>query len=181
MSMKLSTLSIILGLGTAALNLAGVVKPAESAAALRKFPRCLPLGYLLTLLGTAWFTWNVKSESLADFEMIKPYLYVLFVGVGVGTCIFVKDFLAARGLALVALLLAKLMLDTERWADSEWRLVIAVWAYLMIVAGIWITVSPWRLRDLLNWSTANETRMRISCGLRLAFGLFVAALGFTVF
>jgi hypothetical protein len=165
----------------AAINVHGVVKPAEFAAAVRKFPRSLPVGYVLTLLGTAWFTFNVHGESLADFEGIKPYLYIMFIGVGVGTCVFVKDFLAARGLALVMLLLAKFMLDTQRWVGSEWRLVIAVWAYAMIVAGIWFTISPWRLRDLLNWATANQTRTRLGSGVRLAFGLFVAALGMLVF
>jgi hypothetical protein len=179
--MNLSNLSIGLGLGMAALNVGGLVKPGPFAAAVRKFPRSLPLGYVLMLLGTAWFTWNVRSESLADFEGIKPYLYILFISVGVGTCVFVQDFLAARGLAVVLLLLAKLMLDTERWAESNWREVIAVWAYLMIVAGIWFTVSPWRLRDFLNWNTANKTRMRAGCALRTAFGLFVAVLGFKVF
>jgi len=158
-----------------------LLKPVEFAAAARKFPRSVPLGYVLMLLGTAWFIWNVKDESLADFENMKPYLYGLFVAVGVGTCVFVQDFLAARGAAVVMLLLAKLMLDTQRWADSEWRLVIAVWGYGLVVAGMWFTAWPWRLRDLLNWATANEKRTRIGSGVRVAFGLFVAALGFTVF
>lgn len=179
--MKLSTLSICLGLGMAALNLFGLLKPAEFAAAARKLPRSLPLGYVFMLLGTGWFIWNVQGESLADFEAMKPYLYVLFAGVGVGTCVYVKDFLAARGLAVVMLLLAKLMLDTQRWADSEWRLVIAVWAYALVLAGIWFTAWPWRMRDLLNWFTASEQRTRIGSGLRMAFGLFVAVLGMVVF
>ena len=179
--MKLSTLSICLGLGMAALNLFGLLQPAKFAAAARKLPRSLPLGYVFMLLGTAWFIWNVKGESLADFEGIKNYLYVLFVAVAVGTCLYVTDFLGARGLAVVMLLLAKTMLDAQRWADSEWRLVIAVWAYGLVVAGIWFTAWPWRLRDLLNWATASEKRMRLGCGLRVAFGLFVAALGFAVF
>jgi hypothetical protein len=179
--MKLSTLSVCLGLGMAALNLPGLLKPAGFAATARKLPRSLPLGWVFMLLGTAWFIWNVKGESLADFEGLKPFLYVLFAGVGVGTCIYVTDFLAARGLAVLMLLLAKLMLDAQRWADSEWRLVIAVWAYGLVVAGMWFTAWPWRLRDLLNWSTANEKRIRIHCGLRMAFALFIAVLGFTVF
>jgi len=179
--MKLSFLSICLGLGMAALNLFGLLQPAKFAAVARKLPRSLPLGYAFMLLGTAWFIWNVQSESLADFEGIKPYLDALFVAVGVGTCVYVTDFLGARGLAVVMLLLAKTMLDAQRWEDSEWRLVIAVWAYGLVVAGIWFTAWPWRLRDFLNWATASEKRTRIHSGLRVAFGLFVAALGFTVF
>ena len=39
----------------------------------------------------------------------------------------------------------------------------------------------WRLRDLVAWATATEQRVKVGCGLRLAFGLFVAALGLTAF
>jgi hypothetical protein len=39
-------------------------------------------------------------------------------------------------------------------------------------------MSPWRLRDLLEWATATEKRVKIGCAVRLAFGLFVAILGF---
>ena len=181
MAVKLSTLSICLGLAFAALNLVGLVSPARLGAAARKFPRDLNIGYVLTLAGTAWFVWNVSRESLSDFESLKPFLFTLFVGVGLGTCFFVQDFLAVRGLAILFLLLGKLMVDTERWATSEWRLVIAVWAYGMVLAGMWFTVSPWRLRDLVNWATANDRRIRLTSAVRFAFGLFVAVLGFTVF
>src|SRR5437867_622339 len=87
--------------------------------------------------------------------------------------------LLGRGLAVVLLLLARLMVDTgrPRLPDTRWVLVIQTWAYVLVVAGIWFTVSPWRLRDLLEWATANEKRVKVGCGIRLAFGLFVAALG----
>jgi len=60
-------------------------------------------------------------------------------------------------------------------------LVIQTWAYLLVVAGIWLTVSPWRLRDFLQWATATEKRIKIGCGVRLALGMFIAALGFSAF
>jgi hypothetical protein len=181
MAINLSTLSICLGALLACVNMFGLVQPARFAAAVRKFPHSIPIGYALTLAGTAWFMWNVSHESLADFESLKPFLFTLFIGVGLGTCFFVQDFLAVRGLAVLLLLLAKLMVDTERWVDSPWRLVIAVWAYGLVIAGMWFTVSPWRLRDLLYWQTANETRLRLGSAVRCAFGVFVVVLGFTVF
>jgi hypothetical protein len=181
MAVKLSTLSIFLGSLVALVNLYGVLKPSEFGAAARKFPRSIPMGWVLTLAGTAWFMWNVSHESLADFEKLKPILFTLFIGVGLGTCFFVQDFLAVRGFSVILLLLAKLMVDAERWENSEWRLVIAVWAYALVVAGMWFTVSPWRMRDLLYWATENEKRIRIGSAMRAAFGVFVAALGLTVF
>jgi hypothetical protein len=52
---------------------------------------------------------------------------------------------------------------------------------VLVIAGMWFTISPWRLRDLLNWATANENRVRVGSTIRLAFGLFVALLGLTKF
>jgi hypothetical protein len=179
--MKLSVLSIVLGLGLAVPQIYGLTNPKGFAAVAKKFPRNVPVGIALMLLATAWFVWNVNQESDADFAAMKPYLMVGFVGVGIGTCIFVQDFLAARGLAVVFLLLAKLMVDTARWADTDWRVVISGWAYVLVAGGIWFTISPWRVRDVLDWATASEKRVKLGCALRLAFGLFVAALGLTVF
>ena len=120
---------------------------------------------------------------IADFAAIKPHMMVVFGAIGLGTCIFVQDFLAVRGLAIVLLLLAKLMVDTGRphLGESPWVLLIQAWAYVFVVAGIWFTVSPWRLRDLLDWATANEQRVKVGSGLRLAFALLVVVLGLTAF
>ena len=183
MTLKLSTLSILLGLGMGLPQIYGIVKPAAFAAAVRKFPRSLPWGIALMLLGASWFLWNLNEESIADFATYKNVLLAGFAGVGLGACVFVQDFLAVRGLAVVLLLLAKLMVDTGRPAleQTQWVLVIQTWAYVLVVAGIWLTVSPWRLRDMLAWGTANEQRIKVGCGLRLAFGLLVAGLGLTVF
>ena len=55
----------------------------------------------LVLTGTAWFLYNLSLESISDFASYKNILFAGFAGVGIGTCIFVQDFLAVRGLAVV--------------------------------------------------------------------------------
>jgi hypothetical protein len=183
MTLKLSTLAIALGLGLGLPQIYGIVNPQKFAASVRKFPRHVPLGVALMLLGTAWFLWNLNQESISDFSAFKPYMMIGFAAVGMGACVFIQDFLAVRGLAVVFLLLAKLMVDTGRpmLPVTPWVLVIQTWAYVLVVAGIWFTVSPWRLRDFLNWATANEKRIRVGSAVRLAFGLFVAVLGLVKF
>jgi len=181
LQINLSTLAVILGIVLISLNVYGVLKPAAFAAAARKFPRYTPVGYVLMLVSTVWFVANVSHESVADFASFKPFLYLLFIAVGLGACLFVRDFLPIRGLAVFLLLLAQLMVDTARWVNTPWRLVITIWAYVWVLAGMWFTVSPWRLRDLINWATANEHRTRLLSGVRAAFGLFVVCLGLTVF
>jgi len=52
--MKLSLLSILLGAGMSVPQIYGLTRPAQFAATARKFPRNLPVGVVLMLLGTAW-------------------------------------------------------------------------------------------------------------------------------
>ncbi len=179
--MKLSTLSILLGLGFCAPQILGLLKPRAFTLAVRAFARSTPAGLFLMVLGTAWFVWNVNTEAASDFAAYKDKMMLFFAAIGLATCIFVRDFLAVRGLAVVFLLLAKLMVDTARWADTEWRLVIVGWAYVLVVAGMWFTISPWRCRNLLEWATATEQRIKFGCAARLAFGLLVVVLGLTAF
>lgn len=179
--MKLSTLAIALGVLSSLPQIFGLLKPDAFAVAARRFPRSEPWGYFLMGLGTLWFLGNLNAETISDFASYKTPMLVAFGAIGVGVCIFVKDFLAVRGLAIVLLLLAKLMLDTARWHDSQWRLVISIWAYLMILAGMWFTISPWRFRDLIYWATASEQRIRTGSAVRLAFALFIIFLGLTQF
>ncbi len=177
--LSLSTLAIALGLGFALPQVYGLAKPAAYAAALRRFPRSMPWGFALMLLGTAWFLYNLSEESISDFASYKNVLVCVFAAVGIGACAFVQDFLAVRGLAVVLLLLAKLMVDTgrPRLGETHWTLVIQTWAYVLALAGMWLTISPWRLRDFVEWGTANESRIKIGCLVRLVFGLCIAALG----
>src|SRR5215467_10621674 len=173
MTLKLSTLAVLLGLGLGLPQIYGLLNPAAFGLAVRKFPRSLAWGYALTLLGTAWFLWNLGQESIADFASYKNLLFAAFAAIGIGTCVFVQDFLAVRGLAIVFLLLAKLMVDSGRPA-----LPYTSWA--LVIVGMWLTISPWRLRDFLNWATATEQRIKVGCGIRLAFGLAVALLGVAI-
>jgi hypothetical protein len=181
--MRLSLLSVLLGLGMGLPQVYGLAKPAQLAAAARKFPRNLTLGVVLMLLGTAWFVWLVNGEPIADFSAFKPYMIAGFIAVGVLSCFFVQDFLAVRGLAVLLLLLGKLMVDTGRphLGESPFVLVIQTWAYVLVVLGIWFTITPWKLRDIVNWATATEARTRLLSGVRLAFAMFVLVLGLTVF
>jgi hypothetical protein len=179
--MTLSNLAIVLGLVFGLPHIYGIVQPGAFGEAARRFPRNTPIGYGLMLAATGWFLYYLSLEQVSDFMTFKPALYTLFGAVGVGSCLFVKDFLPIRGLAVLMLLVAKSMVDTARWVDTEWRLVIVIWAYVWVFAGMWFTISPWRLRDMIDWATATPGRTRIVSAVRLGFGLFVVLLGLTAF
>jgi hypothetical protein len=177
--MKASLLVTLLGLGYALPQIFGLLQPARFGEWLRQFPRSDFWGYVLMPLGTIWFLWNLKQDQIADFAAFKPALFIGFAVVGFGSCVFVRDFLAVRGLAVVVLLVAHLTLNAIRWVDTDWRLVVTTWAYVWVVLAIWFTISPWRLRDFIGWLTASEARIRATCAARLVFGLIVALIGLT--
>jgi hypothetical protein len=135
------------------------------------------------LLATAWFLYNLSQESIADFAAYKGIMYLLFAAVGIGSCIFVRDFLAVRGLALILLLVAKLMVDTGRPAlpHTAWVEIIQVTAYVLVFAGMWLTISPWRLRDWVDWLATKEQRVKAVCGIALVYGAALVTLAFAKF
>jgi hypothetical protein len=183
MKMSLSLLSILLGAGLSVAQIYGLANPKGFAAFFRKFPRNYPLGVALMLAATGWFVWNVSVEPIADFAPFKPHMMIGFAAVGVGACVFVRDFLAVRGLAIIFLLLAKLMVDTGRphLGESPFVLVNQLLAYFFVAGGIVFTIAPWKLRDWLEFFTANEKIVRLGCAARLVFDLFLIVLGLTAF
>ena len=179
LGLKLWMLSVGLGAGFVALNLPGVLNPGRFAESARRFPRNTPVGYPLMLLATIWFRYYVKQENVADFANLKTALYAVFTVVGIGACCFLKDFLPVRGAAVLLLLGAKLVVDTARPVDSDWRLLLTSWAYVWVVLGMWLTVSPWRLRDAIRWATADLGRLRVLSAIHVAFGFLVILIGVT--
>jgi hypothetical protein len=178
--MTLSTLAILLGLGFALPSLYALLSPAGFTDHARKFPRCEWSGYALMAIGTSWFLYNFNRETLQEFLAYKNLLLLGFATLAIAACIFVRDFLAVRGLSICLLLLGWFTLNATRWAESPWRLVLVTWAYLWIVCSMWWTVSPWRLRDYIQWLTASPARLRLISALKAAFGLVVMLLGLTV-
>lgn len=175
-----SLLITLIGLGYALPHVWGTINPRAFSSKARQFPRSYSAGIILMLAATAWFLLRVKNTDISDFAPYKNLMYAGFAGVGIGCCFFVRDFLAVRGFAVLLLLLAAVTVERVKWAESSWRLIVVSWAYVWVVAGMWFTISPWRMRDWIEWWTATEGRTRMGSAARAAFGIGVAALGLTV-
>ena len=179
--MDLATLTILIGIVIALPQVYGLIKPGELSIFARGLARNRIAGYVLIFIGAVWFLRVLEHETLADFEVYKSKMQIFFVLLGVGACVYLKDFLAVRGLAVVMLLLAKTVIETARYAETDWRLVLIVMSYIWIIFGMIFTVSPWRFRDMVNWTFSSEERIRRLCILRLALALLLVGLGLTVF
>lgn len=176
-----STVTIAIGLFYGLLNAYALVNPEGYKKFAVSVPRSLPIGYVLMLVSTAWFLYNVNAEQIADFANYKRIMLGGFGILGVGSCFYLKDYLAARGFAVFLLLLAKLVCDMGRWVESPLRLIVITWAYVWVIAGMWWTISPFRMRDWIEWNVNDAGRLRLLSGLRAVFGFILVGLGATVF
>lgn len=178
--MTLAQLCLLLGAGMVVSHGLALLKPDWVGSWLQRFPRNEALGVLLMLVGTAWFEWNLWHETLSDIAPWKNLMLVGFAVVGVGCCIFVRDYLAVRGLSVVMLMAAWWMCEHARWHDSPWRNAITGWAYVWVILAMWWSMSPWRLRDAIQWLTQAPGRFRLAAVSGIVWGVFVAFLGLAV-
>ena len=179
--MDLGTLTVLLGIATMLPPIYGLVNPEKFSSFARGLSRNTMAGYVFIVIGTVWFLFILENETLADFEVYRSKMRFFFVLLGIGACVYLKDFLAVRGLAVVLLLLAKTVIEAARYEETSWRLLLIVFAYIWIICGMVFTVSPWRFRDIVEWKFANVDRVKMLCYIRLVIGLLLVGLGLTVF
>jgi hypothetical protein len=58
-------------------------------------------------------------------------------------------------------------------------LFVTVFAYLLIVAGLFWVTMPYLLRDQINWSAGNNARWHTVHGIAAIYGLTILACAFT--
>lgn len=179
--MELASIALILGAVSVGVGVVGVLRTERLGQFARSFARSLKVGYVLMGVSTLWFVYNLSQENIADFAAYKDYLLMGFAALGLMTCLYVKDYLGARGLAVFLLLVANEMVNAARWEDTPWRVIITTWAYILAIAGMWFTIAPWRVRDLLDWSTRSPGRIKQLSMARIGFGAFIIALGLFVY
>lgn len=174
---NLSILSLVLGVLLVGSSVFVLAKPEKTVAILKAFPRSLAAGYIFLIISTIWFLWNFHLENVADFAALKRHLYVVFIVIAVGVGLYVKDFLAVRAYSVFLFLVAKLIYDVARYADSSWALLFPSVATVLVFFGMWFTISPWRMRDMLLWLMKYPVRLKVFASGRAVLGVVFLILG----
>lgn len=126
-----------------------------------------------------WFLWNVAHLGEADFGEYKFWLILIFGAAIVGSFFYLKDFLVIRGVSILELLLAKLVLDVAYLQPPLGRLFLVGFVYLVIIQALYFAALPYKMRDFLNWIFASKSRIKqFSFGF-IAYGLILACAAFT--
>lgn len=155
--------------------------PARTRSWLVAFPRNKWAGRVLALAGMVWTEYLFLTIPLGQFEKARPGLCVMVPIALVLIIRFMEDLLAARALGGILLLVPAPLLSIARWHESPWRLVIVVLAYIMVVKGVVLVLSPHLFRKAVDFGLRSDAACRAWGALGLAAACFVAALGFMVF
>jgi hypothetical protein len=175
---SLQTAGIISGAFLILVSLPGLVKP-DLISIAQKFPRSHVAGIILLSIVLVWTFWLVATIEMGEFSAFRrPLLIALPIGYLL-TLRFVEEFLAVRALGILCLLAAEPLLDAAFLRYETSRLLVTVFAYLLIIAGLFWVGVPYILRDQINWSTRSMFRWRFLHLLALVYGGVILAFAFT--
>jgi len=156
-------------------------KPAASQAFLKSFPRNAGLGQIILALGLGWFWLLIAPENwgtlgalaldLDEFSGAKPLLRILVPVALVLVVVSVRDFLSVRALGLLGLMAASPLLESAFQKDPVSRLLIPIYAYLMLTACMFFVGMPYLFRDAVSWACANTGRWKALSLAGLAYGI----------
>ncbi len=146
--------------------------------AVTDFPRSRPAAVVFFGAATLWYLQVLSQLGPADFGDYRQILIVVFAAVGLGAFFVAKDFLAVRGLAVLALLAARPALDASMvyTPPPDSRVVLNLFVYIVIVLAIIMGASPYHARDLLGWLFARRARARALGALCAVYGVVLVVL-----
>ncbi len=175
----LSTLSIIVGIICIAIGASAFPRKAEQywvGMCRSKIP-----AYVLTAVVLFWATIWLYVMPLGFVVALRPILPILFVAATVLTCIFCGELLMCRAIGGLLVLVPTPLLSAAAWHPSSWRYVMIVFAYILVVEGMFVVGMPWTLRNQISWMFRKKGRAKIIAACFIAVGLIFSALSLSVY
>lgn len=182
---SLFTAGLVLGLLLIACHVFMLMQPDASKTFLKRFPRNELIGQILIGLGMAWFWLLVAPDGLGmfsalqmdfgEFNAIKPMLRILIPFIAVAVCVSIRDFLAVRALGLLGLMAAAPLLEAAFLEDPVTRLLIPIYAYLLLSASLFWVGMPFLFRDAVTWVSMKDSRWKLLTYAGLGYGILVLA------
>ena len=177
--LSLQTAGIIAGLLLLLVSLPGLLMPNSARDWLVRLPRAMPLGIILITVGFLWSFWLLATMEMGEFSSFRR---PLLIAVPIGYLLvmrFVNEFLAVRALGILALLAGEPLLDAAFLRHEQSRLLVTVFAYLLIIAGLFWVTMPYLLRNQINWMTSTATRWRSISLIGVLYGAAILAFSLT--
>jgi hypothetical protein len=176
---SLQLAGLVTGLILCLLGAVGFAMDGSARNFMAAFPRSRMAGIVILAIDLVWSFWLVSTMEMGEFTAFRrPFLVILPVGFFL-TLRFVDEFLAVRALGILALLVAEPMLDAAFFRYEPSRLVLTVFAYVLVVLGLTWVMVPYKLRDQINWFCKTTARWRGVNVFGFVYGVALIALALT--
>lgn len=147
---------------------------------LNKLPRHRGAGIYALAVGMFWFWLLIAPENLGivssltmdigEFNAVKPWLRIIVPVAFLGMVLCVKEFLFVRALGVVALMASGPLLEAAFNRDPATRLLVPIFSYALLTAGLFWVGMPYTFRDLAKWATASNKRWKVLAFSGLGYG-----------
>ncbi len=174
---------LTLGLTVVLLPLHGglLLKPGLLREGLGRFPRARWNGRILAALAVAWAAWLLRDMPMGRFDGLKAGLLpAALVLIGL-VWHYMDELLAPRALGALLLLYPAPLLEAARLHDSRWSAVMSAVAYVMIVKGILLLLSPYLFRKAIERFLQTDRCCRVAGAAGLGFDTVLAALALLLY
>ena len=200
---RVAVLTLVLASFMLVLDIFMLSRPSWFRELLRRFPRSKGAACVLTAIDLIWVVTVMHHADFGSFNWIKDLLIRWIPGLGameLGVFTFVKDpvvwagvaaffiivkymdeLLAVRALGGLLLLIANPFLNAARWQDTPWRWVIAVTAYLIVIKGLFLVMTPYKLRQWGERFLFDDAHCRRFGTAGAVFAVFLMVLGLFAF
>ncbi|MGI8819706.1 MAG: hypothetical protein ACR2ID_02365 [Chthoniobacterales bacterium] len=177
--LSLRTAGLLAGVFLLLIALPSVFAPNVLRNAAAKFPRSRQLGVAFLTLAFLWSFWLLSTMEMGEFSNFRRPLQIALPIGYLLVMRFVDEFLAVRALGMLCLLAAEPLLDAAFLRPEQSRLLVTLFAYILIVQGLFWVMMPYLLRDQISWSARTLGRWVSLNALAVIYGAAILLFAFT--
>jgi len=123
---------IVLGMGLLFSHLWAYLRPEQSQAFLRAFPRDYVWGVILLTIGFIWSMMIIQYMDMGEFFHLRRWFLMIVPAGFIGMLVYVREFLSVRALGSLMLLMAGPVLCSAFLQPQTSRLLLPILAYAWI-------------------------------------------------
>ena len=171
--LSLKTVGVLIGLAWIAAHALAMLRPEQTRAWVRTFPRSRTAGLVLLVVDFVWTYVLVYTMDWGEFYYLQlPVMIALPIFLYL-VIRYVDEFLAVRALGILGLLAAAPVLDAAFLRPPMSRLLVVALAYAWVVMGmVWVGL-PHKLRDQIDWLNRSTARWQAAAVAGIVYGAVV--------
>jgi hypothetical protein len=179
--MSLQAISILLGVLALIGGMIGIFRPEL----IRRFAELFPRSVIPAWVLTALCCWLGAKEALAMnmgfLDAYKGYIYLIAPAVFISSVTFMRELLAPRALGGFLLLIAVPVIRTAALSGKPLFQVVVVLAYIWIIYGLILLLSPWWFRKFYTPFMGDKGLFRAAAMTKATIGIVLILLGIFVY